>query len=94
MKGAGRFRRKAALFAILSAMVLALAMPASGLAGGSTPGGAELGGGGEENTGTGLEAGGGGLAATGFDAWKIGLVGLVLIAGSLVLVRSVRPVRR
>ncbi len=79
--------------AVLSALVGALVVPVVALAGTGTPGGAEIQGGGETGLGTGTGGGGGGLAGTGFDAWQIALVGVVLIVGAVLLLRRSRPVR-
>ena len=81
------------LVALLSVLVLALAVPATALAGGGVAGTDEPTP--SAGTGAGGPAGttGGGLAGTGFEVWKLGLIGLVCMGGSLVLVRSVRPVR-
>ena len=78
--------------AALSALLGALAMPVVALAGTGGAGGAEIQGGGETSLGRG--AGGGGLAGTGFDAWQIAVVGVVLIVGAVLLLRRSQPARK
>ena len=60
--------------ALLTTGLLALAVPVLALA--APP---------AREAGTGRGGGGGGLAATGFDAWKIGLLGVLCLAAALFL---------
>ena len=85
-------RTRRVVVAFLAALTLGLSVPTMALAQGVGPVGQEALGGGEGQGDRG--AGGGGLAQTGFDAWKIGALGLVCIAGALVLIRGTAPARR
>ena len=75
------------LAALVAALALALSLPAAALAQEDQPQG-DVGGGNSQT-----ETGGGGFAATGFEAWQLGLVGLVLIGGALVVLRRPKRVR-
>ncbi|MDP8910476.1 MAG: hypothetical protein M3M94_00225, partial [Actinomycetota bacterium] len=89
-------RARSVLVAAFTAFVLALAVPAAAFGGGTSteaPAKAgDFGAGGEGDPGN-RGFGTGGLARTGFDAWQIGLLGVIFIGGSLVLIRGTAPAR-
>ena len=76
-----------AWISMLVSLVLALALPALALAQAPTQPQPQEGG--QQGTG----GGGGGLAGTGFDAWQVGLLGVVCLALAFMLVRSARASR-
>ena len=70
---------------VLTAFVAALVLPAVALAQGGPGAGIQ-----RPEDPTSEQTARGGLAATGFEVWQIALLGVVLVAVALVLLRGVR----